>query len=161
MSLGRKPNGLGMPRLRRRCAYISRFLASSSASWNVLEIHKEFHSSYFKYSARMIASKTAPRVKSNITIAGTLDRYVDRSGTLPYLQTGSVVLRRWLEILFKMTTSSSLWSGCSCWRTTLRNIERTAAKRPDYLEISYREIRERGKETYIDKGGVGHVVTPC
>jgi len=56
-----------------------------------------------------------------------------------------------------MSTSAS-WKD---WRTTPRNIERTAAKRPDYLDISYREIRDRGKETYIDKSGVGHVVTPC
>jgi len=42
-----------------------------------------------------------------------------------------------------------------------RNIERTAAKRPNYLEISYREIREGGRKTYKDKGSVGHVVPYC
>jgi len=58
------------------------------------------------------------------------------------------------------TISASLLSGCSC-KAMVRNIERTAAKRPDYLDISYREIRERGRKTYNEKGGVGHVMPHC
>jgi hypothetical protein len=59
------------------------------------------------------------------------------------------------------TISTSPLSGLSRWRTTPRNIERTAAKRPDYLDITYEEIRERERETYDDKGGVGDVVQQC
>jgi hypothetical protein len=47
-----------------------------------------------------------------------------------------------------MDTIMASLSGFSFWKVKPRNSERTAAKRPDYLDISYREIRERERETY-------------
>jgi len=57
------------------------------------------------------------------------------------------------------TVITPVLSDFDCWKMKPRNIERMAAKRADYWSFSYREIRER--ETYKDKGGVGHVVPGC
>ena len=137
--LGRMSNGLGMPRLARRCAD-SRLLACSLELWYVPELDIKYHSTCLKASARMIVSETKPRLKVNARIVTCTP---DSSSLESW--TGSEVLRSWLEILFKMSTISASLSGCGRWRK-LRNMERTAAKRPDYLHISYREIREREKE---------------
>jgi len=150
MRRGRNLNKLGMAHSVRRCAYNSRFLACSSGLCSVLQLRAWSHSQCFNNSARTLAHKTTTRLKVNRTIAD--DVFVASTSSL---ESGIMyeALRSWLEIWFKMPTiaTSPVLSAPSCWRVKLIYIERTAAKRPDYLDFSYRDrkYRERGRRTKI------------
>src|SRR5258706_7793968 len=108
----------------------------------------------------MLVNRTKPRLNVKITTGkGNDPSRLKSSGS-----SGSVfeVLRSLLEMSFKLVTmENSLSLGIESWRMKLINMERRAPKRPDYLEFGCRVRIERGRETYKDEDGTGHVVPHC
>ena len=88
MKKGRMSDGLGMPRLLRRCTDNSRLLAWSSGLWCAPELDRKYDSMCFKTSARIIVSETKPRLKVNAK-RNNSGRSCLGSGT------GSEILRSW------------------------------------------------------------------
>ena len=82
--------------------------------------------------------------KLRLTVNNTRDVVWKAGTTSLELVTVLEVLRSWLEMSFKMLTMlTSLSLGVACWRTKLIYTERTAPKRPDYLDFKCRESIER------------------